>query len=113
MEWLTWITTYTLIILAELGDKTQVATLILASNNPGRRWLIFGAAACALSLCVLVEVTLGATIARFISQQVINQLAGLTFLVIGIITLVRQFSVKEMDLLRDPTKGSKEKGLVN
>ncbi len=92
MEWLTWITTYVLIILAELGDKTQVATLILASNNPGKRWLIFGGAASALSLCVLLEVTLGKTIARFVSQAEINQLAGAIFLFIGVLTLLRQYA---------------------
>ncbi|HEX3031968.1 MAG TPA: TMEM165/GDT1 family protein [Bacillota bacterium] len=91
MGFITWVTTYALIILAELGDKTQLATLILASNNPGRRWVVFAGAATALSLCVLVEVTVGATLATFLTQEVINQIAGATFLIIGVITLGRHY----------------------
>lgn len=92
MGLITWLTTYALIILAELGDKTQFATLILASNNPGRRWVVFAGAATALSLCVLVEVTVGATLATLLSQQLINQIAGVTFLIIGLITLGRHYA---------------------
>lgn len=113
MEWLTWITTYTLIILAELGDKTQVATLILASNNPGKRWVIFGGAAAALSLCVLLEVTIGTTISQFLSQATINKFAGVTFLVIGVVTLFRQYAgSKGWQLLGDCPKVGKEKEII-
>lgn len=90
MELLTWITTYTLIILCELGDKTQLAVLLLASNNPTRRWLIMAASAIALTACVLLEVTAGALIARYISPGMINQGTGVIFLLIGVITLAGQ-----------------------
>lgn len=90
MEWLTWITTFTLIILCELGDKTQVAVLLLASNNPTRRWLIMAASAIALTACVLLEVTVGTIIARHISPGMINKGTGVIFLLIGAITLTEQ-----------------------
>ena len=92
MEWITWLTTFTLIILAELGDKTQLATLVLASNNPGRRWLIFAASALALTTCVLLEVTVGAAIARVVSQDTINRVTGVVFLLVGAVTLLRQYA---------------------
>ena len=92
MEWFTYITTYTLIILAELGDKTQIATLILAGNNSRRRWVVFGAAACAFVACVMLEVTVGATVARILPQDSINLLTGVVFLVIGLLTLLRQYA---------------------
>jgi putative Ca2+/H+ antiporter (TMEM165/GDT1 family) len=88
MGWLTYITTFTLIILCELGDKTQVAVLLLASNQPKNRWLIFFTSAAALSLCVLVEVTVGKYLAQYLSPQVINKLTGFLFLFIGCSTLL-------------------------
>ncbi|MHB9096073.1 MAG: TMEM165/GDT1 family protein [Eubacteriales bacterium] len=92
MKWLALITTYTLIILAELGDKTQIATLILASNNPSKRWVVFGAGALALTTCVLIEVTIGTTIARLVSQEIINRVTGYVFVVVGLITLFREYA---------------------
>ena len=87
IELLTSITTFIIIILAELGDKTQVTTLIFASNNPDKRWQVFLAAAAALVTCVLIEVTIGVTLARFLSPALINRIAGVIFLGIGLIQL--------------------------
>jgi len=89
MELFTCVTTFLLITLCELGDKTQLATLILASNNPDKRWLIWGAAATALTLCVIVEVTVGTALARYLGPALINRITGVVFLVIGAFTLVR------------------------
>ena len=65
-ELLTWLSTYIIIIICEMGDKTQLAVLLLTSNNPRQRWYIFAASSLALMLCVLVEVTVGLTLARYI-----------------------------------------------
>jgi putative Ca2+/H+ antiporter (TMEM165/GDT1 family) len=93
MEWITWITTYTLIILAELGDKTQIATLVLASNNPRRKWLVFAAGALALTMCVLIEVTVGTTLARYVTQDTINRVTAVIFFVFGVVTLFKQYAL--------------------
>lgn len=94
-EFLTWLTTYILIILCELGDKTQVAVLLITSNNPTRRWLIFTAGALALTLCVVVEVTVGVTLAKYIGPAMINRATGVVFLIIGAITLGQHFNLPE------------------
>lgn len=86
---LTWLSTYIIIILCELGDKTQLAVLLMASKNPGRRWTIFLASALALSCCVLVEVTVGLTLAGYLGPHLINRLAGGIFLAMGIYGLIR------------------------
>lgn len=86
---ITYITTFFIIILAELGDKTQVATLIYSSNHPHKRWQVFVAAALALISCVIIEVTLGVIIAQFVSPAMINKLTGLVFVIIGIFSLQR------------------------
>jgi len=94
-ELLTWASTYIIIILCELGDKTQVAVLLLTSNNPQRRWIIFAASALALVLCVLTEVTVGVTLARYIGPALINRVAGGMFLLLGLIGFIRVFKVFE------------------
>lgn len=93
MEWITWLTTYTLIILVELGDKTQIATLVLASNNPRRKWVVFAAGALALTLCVLIEVTVGTTLARYVTQDTINRVTAVIFFVFGLATLFNQYAL--------------------
>ncbi len=92
IEYLTLITTYLLIILAELGDKTQLAVLLITSNNPRKKWFVFLASAIALSLCVLVEVTVGAALARHIAPHIINKIAGAVFLIIGLVGLIKYFA---------------------
>lgn len=92
---LTFLTTYILIVLCELGDKTQVAVLLFTSNNPGRRWLVFGASALALLLCVAIEVTVGVTLAKYAGPAIINRVTGVIFLIIGAITLTRHFKIGE------------------
>ena len=87
---LTGISTYLLIIFCELGDKTQVAVLLLTSRNPMKRWLLFLASALALSLCVFVEVTVGVKLARFFAPDLINKLAGGIFLLMGILSLWKE-----------------------
>ncbi|MHB1041246.1 MAG: TMEM165/GDT1 family protein [Eubacteriales bacterium] len=88
-------TTYTLIILCELGDKTQVAVLLLASNNPVKRWIVLLASAIALSLCVLIEVTVGVYLAKFIGPAIINRAVGVVFLVIGLFILAGHFGLNK------------------
>ncbi|MFZ5596867.1 MAG: TMEM165/GDT1 family protein [Bacillota bacterium] len=95
IEFLTWLTTYVLIILCELGDKTQMAVLLITSNNPSKRWLIFAASALALTMCVVVEVTVGLTLAKYIGPAVINRATGVIFIIIGLVTLVQHFGIIE------------------
>lgn len=89
---LTTITTYLLIIFCELGDKTQVAVLLLTSRNPMKRWLIFFAGALALSLCVLVEISVGIKLAQYISADLINKFAGGIFVLMGTLGLWKEIS---------------------
>lgn len=86
---LTFLTTYILIILAELGDKTQVAVLLYTGNNPEKRWTVLTAAGIALTLCVLIEVTIGAALARHVGPAIINRIAGGVFLLLGLAALIR------------------------
>jgi len=95
IKFLTWFTTYIIIILCELGDKTQVAVLLFTSNNPRKKWTIFIASSLALVLCVIVEVTIGLSLARYIGPDIINKFAGGIFLLLGIIIFFKYLNITE------------------
>ncbi|MGE5396856.1 MAG: TMEM165/GDT1 family protein [Chitinophagales bacterium] len=87
VEIITCISTYLIILLAELGDKTQIAVLFFAGNNPAKRWTVLIASAIALVTCVALEITIGVSLARYIGPAMINRIAGAVFLLLGIITI--------------------------
>lgn len=75
------------VFMAELGDKTQLATLLFATEKNLARWQVFFAAAGALVLSTALAVLLGDQIGRFISPKALKYIAGIGFLVIGAWTL--------------------------
>jgi putative Ca2+/H+ antiporter (TMEM165/GDT1 family) len=81
------LTIFGTVFLAELGDKTQLATLLFATNKQLARWQVFIAAAAALTLSSLLAVLLGEQLGRWISPKILKTLAGLGFVGIGIWTL--------------------------
>jgi len=54
------ITMFLTIFVAELGDKTQVATMLFASERENSAWAVFAASAGALVLGAAISVLLGA-----------------------------------------------------
>lgn len=77
------------VFLAELGDKTQLATLLFAARSPHARWLVFAAAAAALILATGLGVVAGAFISQQINTRLLTRLAGAGFILIGAWTLWR------------------------
>ena len=84
--------TFGMVFLAELGDKTQLATFCLSADCDPKFSVFIGSAA-ALVLSALIAVFLGGTISKYIPQQYIKFGAGIFFLVAGIWTLVSAFRV--------------------
>jgi putative Ca2+/H+ antiporter (TMEM165/GDT1 family) len=82
------ITVFATIFAAELGDKTQLATLLYSSNAPDSRWTVFAAAAGALVLTSALGVAAGSLVSQWISPRVLARIAGLGFIAIGIWTLL-------------------------
>jgi putative Ca2+/H+ antiporter (TMEM165/GDT1 family) len=80
------LTTFFLVLLAELGDKTQLSTMILASRSQSIWWVFIGSSA-ALVLTSLIAVLLGSYINKFIPQSYIQIASGAAFLVIGILLI--------------------------
>jgi putative Ca2+/H+ antiporter (TMEM165/GDT1 family) len=79
-------TTFGLVFLAELGDKTQLATLSLAASGRSRLVVFLGAAA-ALILTTGIAVLLGAGVSRLVPAIWIQRAAGVGFIVMGVLFL--------------------------
>jgi len=81
------VSTFGLVFLAELGDKTQLATLSLAASGKSRAAVFLGAAA-ALVLASSIAVLLGGTLARLVPEAWIQRAAGISFIIVGVLFLV-------------------------
>lgn len=76
-----------LVFLAELGDKTQLATLMLSANGHGALSVFLGAAL-ALVLVTLISALLGDALGHAIPVRVLRATAGVAFVLIGGFLLV-------------------------
>jgi Ca2+/H+ antiporter, TMEM165/GDT1 family len=75
--------TFVTIVLAEMGDKTQVTTLLLAAQSH-QPWIVFLGAATALICTSLVGVLVGRWLARRLSPESLNKAAGVILLLVAI-----------------------------
>jgi putative Ca2+/H+ antiporter (TMEM165/GDT1 family) len=80
------LTTFGLVFLAELGDKTQLATFCFSADCDNRLAVFLGSAG-ALVLSSLIAVLLGAGVSRFVSPATIKIGAGVFFVIVGAWTL--------------------------
>ena len=79
------------VFLAELGDKTQLATLLFAGDGARGPWLVFAAASIALISTTAIAVVVGGITARFVDPAVLKLIAGIGFIAIGIWSLSGYF----------------------
>jgi len=80
------LTTFGLVFLAELGDKTQLAAFCLSAECNSKLSVFIGSAA-ALVLSSLLAVLCGGFVARLVSPQHIKIGAGVFFIIVGLWTL--------------------------
>lgn len=81
-------TVFGVIFLAELGDKTQLATLLFAADKEVNKWMVFIGASLALIVASGLGVLAGGLISQNISEKYLHYLAGAGFIAIGIWTLL-------------------------
>jgi len=77
------------VFLAELGDKTQLATMLFASDTALSRWGVLAASAGALVVSAALAVAAGTWIAAWLSPRHLRLAAGIGFVAIGAWILVR------------------------
>ncbi|HEX7115554.1 MAG TPA: TMEM165/GDT1 family protein [Steroidobacter sp.] len=76
------------IFLAELGDKTQLATVLFAAEAKHNSWLLFLAASAALVCSAAIAVLAGGLISKHIDGRMLSIAAGVGFIAIGAWTLL-------------------------
>ncbi len=79
------------VFLAELGDKTQLATLLFATDRNHSPLMIFCAAALALLLSTALAVALGTMAERTLAALPLKLIAGVGFMLVGAWTLWEHF----------------------
>lgn len=82
MDWKIIATTFVTVFLAELGDKTQIATLAFSMESDSK-WGIFIASAAALTLSSFLAVFLGSYVSNWISPQILTRISGVIFIILG------------------------------
>ncbi|WP_217651993.1 TMEM165/GDT1 family protein [Hydrococcus rivularis] len=79
--WTVFSSTFLTIFVAEIGDKTQLATLLMSAESQSP-WIVFAGAAAALIATSLLGVLVGCWIARRLSPQTLNFAVALLLLLI-------------------------------
>jgi len=83
------LTVFTTVFVAELGDKTQLATLLYAAEASHPKLTVFVAASAALVLTSALGVLAGSALSHYLDPRLLRWIAGLGFVAIGVFTLVR------------------------
>ncbi len=81
------LTVFATVFIAELGDKTQLATLLFAADQEVSKMTVFIGASLALVLTSALGVLAGGLVADFIQPRYLSYVAGAGFIMIGIWTL--------------------------
>ena len=82
-------TVFATVFLAEIGDKTQVATLLYASDARNPKATIFAAAASALVAAAALGILAGGLLSEHVNPRTLSWIAGAGFIAVGIWTLLR------------------------
>jgi putative Ca2+/H+ antiporter (TMEM165/GDT1 family) len=77
------------VFLAELGDKTQLATVLFASKPSVSLVTVFVGASLALMLSSAIAVAAGSVISHYVDPRYLSYIAGAGFIIIGIWTIVQ------------------------
>jgi len=83
------ITVFTAVFIAELGDKTQLATMLFASDKAVSKLTVFVGASLALIVASGMGVLAGGVISQYVSDRQLHFVAGLGFIAIGVWTLFK------------------------
>jgi Ca2+/H+ antiporter, TMEM165/GDT1 family len=89
MDWRVFLTTFGVIFLAEMGDKTQLGAMTLAAETK-RPWAVFVGATLALATVSGLGVLAGAALGNYLPLVWIKRVAAVAFIVIGVLILLEK-----------------------
>ena len=89
MDWKVFISVFGAVFIAELGDKTQLATMLFAADKDVSKWTVFAGASAALIVASAIGVLAGSLLSEYINERYLNYAAGVGFIAIGLWTLLR------------------------
>jgi len=87
MDWKIFLTIFGVVFVAELGDKTQLATMLFATDKEINKYIVFFAASSALIIASAFGVLAGTVLSEYINEKYLHYIAGLGFIGIGVFTL--------------------------
>ena len=87
MELKVFSTIFAAVFIAELGDKTQLATMLFAADKDVSKLTVFIAASAALIVASAIGVLAGSLLSAYISEKLLSYVAGIGFMLIGAYTL--------------------------
>ena len=89
MDWKVFLTIFGVVFIAELGDKTQLATMLFAADKEMSKYTVFIAASAALIVAAAIGVLAGSLLSEYIDEKYLHYIAGIGFILIGVFTLIR------------------------
>jgi putative Ca2+/H+ antiporter (TMEM165/GDT1 family) len=92
MDLKTFIAVFGTVFLAELGDKTQLATVLFASRQSVSLMTVFLGASLALILSSVLAVAAGSLISNVLNPRYLSYIAGAGFVIIGLWTILQAAS---------------------
>jgi putative Ca2+/H+ antiporter (TMEM165/GDT1 family) len=84
------LTTFGIIFLAEMGDKTQLAAMTLAADTK-KPWAVFIGASLALAAVSAIGVLVGGVVGQYVPLEWVKRVAAVAFIVIGVLMLAGKF----------------------
>jgi putative Ca2+/H+ antiporter (TMEM165/GDT1 family) len=87
MDWKIFLTIFGAVFIAELGDKTQLATMLFATDKEVGKYTVFLAASAALIVASALGVLAGTLLSEYINARYLQYVAGVGFIGIGMFTL--------------------------
>lgn len=87
MDWKIFSTVLISVFIAEMGDKTQLATMLFACDKEVSKLTIFLGASLALVAASAIGVVVGGVLSQYIDEKYLHYAAGAGFIVIGVWTL--------------------------
>ena len=84
------LTTFGIIFLAEMGDKTQLAAMTMAADTK-RPWAVFLGASLALTAVSGLGVLVGGVVGEYVPLEWVKRIAAIAFILIGVLMLLGKF----------------------